>query len=48
MMTGFSLLNAGLATVVFAGTFYWMYALTSRSHAQRAERRRAKVQRNPR
>jgi len=48
MITGFSMLNAGLATVVFAGTFYWMYALTSRSRAQRLERRRAKAQRNPR
>jgi hypothetical protein len=42
------MLDAGLATIVFAGVFYWMYALTSRSHAQRLEQRRAKAQRNPR
>ena len=48
MTTGFSVLDAVLAAVVFAGIFYWMYALTSRSHAQRLEQRRAKAQRNPR
>ena len=44
MTTGFPMLDAGLVVAVFAGIFYWMYSLSSRSHAERLEQRRAKVQ----
>jgi hypothetical protein len=42
MTTGFSMLDAGLAAAAFAGIFYWMYSLSSRSRAKRLEQLRAK------
>jgi hypothetical protein len=44
MTTGFPVLDAGIALAAFAGIFYWMYSLSSRSHAERLEQRRAKAQ----
>ena len=44
MTTGFPMLDVGLVVAVFAGIFYWMYSLSSRSRAERLEQRRAKVQ----
>jgi len=44
MTTGFPMLDLGLVVAVFAGIFYWMYSLSSRSHAERMEQLRAKKQ----
>jgi len=33
--TGMHYLDLGIGVAVFAGIFWWMYVLTSRSHAQR-------------
>jgi hypothetical protein len=44
MTTGFPMLDLGLVVAVFAGVFYWMYSLSSRSHAERLEKLRAKKQ----
>ena len=38
------MLDVGLVFAVFAGIFYWMYSLSSRSRAERLELRRTKVQ----
>jgi len=35
MSTGLHYLDLGIGVAVFLGIFWWMYALTSRSHAQR-------------
>lgn len=43
MTTGMHLLDLGLVAAVFVGIFFWMYALTSRSHAKRKEQRLAKT-----
>ena len=43
MTTGLHFLDIGLVVAVFAGIFYWMYALSSRSHAKRREQRLAKT-----
>lgn len=37
MTTGLPMLDLGLVVAVFAGIFYWMYSLTSRSHAKRKD-----------
>ena len=42
MTTGFPMLDVGLVVALFAGIFYWMYSLTSRSHAKRKEQLQAK------
>lgn len=42
MTTGLPILDAGLAIAVFAGIFYWMYCLTSRSQAKRKDQLRAR------
>lgn len=42
MTTGLPMLDLGLVVAVFAGLFYWMYSLSSRSHAERVEKRMAK------
>lgn len=44
MTTGFPMLDLGLVVAMFAGIFYWMYTMSSRSQAERVEQRRAKVQ----
>jgi hypothetical protein len=44
MTTGFPMLDLGLVLAVFAGVFYWMYALSSRSHAERLEKLRSRKQ----
>jgi len=44
MTTGIPFLDLGLVVAVFVGIFYWMYSLSSRSHAERIEQRRAKSQ----
>ena len=33
------MLDVGLVAAVFAWLFYWMYSLSSRSHAERVEKR---------
>ncbi len=43
MTTGIPMLDIGLVAAVFAWLLYWMYSLTSRSHAKRVEQRHAKV-----
>ena len=35
MSTGLHYLDLGLVIAVFAGIFWWMYALSTKSHAQR-------------
>ena len=40
--TGMHYLDLGLGVAVFAGIFWWMYVLTSRSHAQRKLELRSK------
>ena len=35
MSTGLHFLDLGLVVAVFAGIFWWMYALSTKSHAQR-------------
>lgn len=35
LSTGLHYLDLGIGVAVFAGIFWWMYALTSRSHARR-------------
>ena len=42
MTTGIPMLDLGLVVAVFAGIFYWMYSLSSRSHADRVEKRLVK------
>jgi hypothetical protein len=44
MTTGFPMLDVGLVATVFIWLFYWMYSLSSRSHAERIEQRRNKSQ----
>ena len=44
MTTGFPMLDVGLVVALFAGIFYWMYCLTSRSHAKRKEKLLGKKQ----
>jgi Na+/melibiose symporter-like transporter len=44
MTTGFPMLDVALVAAVFAGIFYWMYSLSSRSHAQRLEQLRTRKQ----
>lgn len=39
MTTGFAPLDLALVAAVFIWLFYWMYSMSSRSHAQRAEQR---------
>jgi hypothetical protein len=46
MTTGFPLLDLALVAAVFAGIFYWMYSLSSRSHAERLEKLRTRKQSN--
>jgi hypothetical protein len=43
MTTGFPMLDVALVAAAFGGIFYWMYSLSSRSHAERLELRRAKA-----
>jgi hypothetical protein len=38
------MLDLSLVVAVFIGIFYWMYSLSSRSHAERIEQRRSKAQ----
>jgi hypothetical protein len=40
--TGLHYLDMGIGIAVFAGIFWWMYALTSRSHARRQLERSSK------
>lgn len=48
MSIGLYELNVGIGIAAFAWIFWWMYALTSRSHARRAhERALAKTPRQP-
>jgi hypothetical protein len=48
MSTGLQYLDFGIGVAVFAGIFWWMYALTSRSHAQyKLERSLKKIRRQP-
>lgn len=48
MSTGLHYLDVGIGIAVFLGIFWWMYALTSRSHAERRmERLSKKVARQP-
>ncbi len=42
MSTGLHYLDVGVGIAVFAGIFWWMYVLTSRSHARRVLTRQAK------
>lgn len=35
MSTGLHYLDLGIGVAVFLGIFWWMYVLTSRSHAER-------------
>jgi len=35
LSTGLHYLDVGIGFALFAGVFWWMYALTSRSHAER-------------
>jgi hypothetical protein len=35
MSTGMHYLDVGLFVAMFTGAFWWMYVLTSKSHAQR-------------
>jgi len=35
MSTGLHYLDLGLLVAAFAGIFWWMYALSTKSHAQR-------------
>lgn len=39
MTTGVHLLDIGLVLAVFVAIFYWMYSLSSRSHAKRKAER---------
>lgn len=43
MTTGIPMLDMGLVAAVFAWIIYWMYSLSSRSHAKRIEQRQAKT-----
>ena len=42
MSTGLHYLDLGIGVAVFVGIFWWMYALTSRSHAKRKQELREK------
>lgn len=42
MSTGLHYLDLGIGIAVFAGIFWWMYSLSSRSHAQRRQELSAK------
>ena len=44
MTTGFPMLDVVLVVAIFVWIFYWMYSLSSRSHAETMEQRRAKAQ----
>lgn len=44
MSTGYPMLDVGLVAAVFAWLFYWMYSLSSRSHAKRVAQRLTKKQ----
>ena len=35
MSTGLHFLDLGLVVALFAGIFWWMYSLSTKSHAQR-------------
>lgn len=41
MSTGLNYLDVGLVIAVFAGMFWWMYAQTVKSRAQRTMKQRA-------
>ncbi len=43
MSTGMHYLDVGLIVAVFVGIFWWMYSLSSRSHAQRKQERISKT-----
>jgi len=48
MSTGLQYLDTGIGIAIFVGIFWWMYALTSRSHARRVlERQTRKIERQP-
>jgi len=48
LSTGLHYLDLGIGIAVFAGIFWWMYTLTSRSHARyKAKLRILKVARQP-
>ena len=48
MSTGLHYLDLGIGVAVFIGIFWWMYALTSRTHAQRKlELSTRKISRQP-
>jgi hypothetical protein len=41
-------LDLGLGAALLSGAFWWMYTLTSRSHAQRKLEKAIALRRNPR
>ena len=48
MSTGLHYLDVGLVAAVFFAIFWWMYSLSSRSHAQRKQERISqKIARQP-
>ena len=48
MSTGLQYLDFGICVAAFAGILWWMYVMTSRSHAQRKlERITKKIARKP-
>lgn len=41
--TGMQYLDIGIGIALFAGMCWWIYTLTSKSHARRASERRVKL-----